>query len=416
MATSDEIRGQIEAARQRLELDRDAKVRAKEELAAARERQQLRRQLDALNEQIVNERRETRFSNLTRDAIDQDRSGDTGTPGDLTRPVPQSLDKKALRQNLADCGSSVSEGELEWTINGMSWLANAMKRAGTSEVKSPELSVGGSRFMLVYNPYRDVVNYCPNPECGSLVLRHLDKGDLIMRHSFYIKGGADDAFHQWGETTEEGFAISDTEGWIFGPDVTVDHCGEENFHSEGIFGLTHDAITASGWVHNDSLTVRLKVELLASTPKRRAIPVPPPSLAADLLARLGDASDGGDVTIVVEGERIGAHAFVLCARSEVFARELTGPMRESTSREVTIEECDAVAFRALLYFLYSDDLERVDEWIKEKALSQHPAPPPAEADNGAASNAARAALSEQHAQAGRIALLQRGLAASHRCV
>ena len=420
MATADEIRGQIEAARQRLQVDTDAAAQAVRDVAAARERQQLRRELDALNEQIETQQSAARSSNLTRHWIDQDMVGQTGTftasrARDFKGAYPESVDKKALRHNLADCGSSVSEGELEWAINGMSWLMDAMSRAGTSVVKGPELSVGGARFILIYNPHRGVVNTKPSTECGSLVLRHLDKGDMIMRHSFYIKRG-DGEFVQWGETAAECYTSSDTHGWVFGPDVTVE--GNENedgdVHSDGIFCLDHDALTASEWVHDDALTVKVEIELLSNTPKRRAITVPPPSLGADLLAQLADdaCGGGGDVTFVVEGERIGAHAVVLCARSEVFARELSGSMREATTREAVIEECDVVTFRALLRFLYSDDLGRVDEWIQQM-VSQ------AAAEGGAAAagdddGASAARAPSQPPQANRIALLQRVLAASHR--
>lgn len=41
----------------------------------------------------------------------------------------------------------------------------------------------------------------------------------------------------------------------------------------------------------------------------------------------------GDVTFLVQGENIKAHAAILCARSEVFEKQLTAGLRESTSKE-----------------------------------------------------------------------------------
>lgn len=41
----------------------------------------------------------------------------------------------------------------------------------------------------------------------------------------------------------------------------------------------------------------------------------------------------GDVTFVVQGETMKAHSPILCARSEVFEKELTAGLRESTSKD-----------------------------------------------------------------------------------
>ena len=80
---------------------------------------------------------------------------------------------------------------------------------------------------------------------------------------------------------------------------------------------------------------------------------------------------------------------------------LRGPMREASSRDVTIEECDPLTFRALLRYLYTDDLERMDEWIQERA-----------AESG--SQAAGAEVAGSSNGANSIALLQRVLAVCHR--
>ena len=49
-------------------------------------------------------------------------------------------------------------------------------------------------------------------------------------------------------------------------------------------------------------------------------------------------------------------------------------MREAVSREVAIEECDPATFRALLEYLYTDDLTRLDGSLK--VLSRHLRFPP----------------------------------------
>lgn len=63
-----------------------------------------------------------------------------------------------------------------------------------------------------------------------------------------------------------------------------------------------------------------------------------------------------DVTFEVEGESISAHRFMLAARSPVFEAQLFGPMQESKMRRIKINEMNAQAFKALIHFVYTDQL------------------------------------------------------------
>ena len=59
-----------------------------------------------------------------------------------------------------------------------------------------------------------------------------------------------------------------------------------------------------------------------------------------------------DVTVVVQGEEIQMHSFVLSARSEVFQRQLSSGMQETKSKEIIIEDSEPVIFKAFLRYLY----------------------------------------------------------------
>uniref|UniRef100_A0A0E0CED5 BTB domain-containing protein n=1 Tax=Oryza meridionalis TaxID=40149 RepID=A0A0E0CED5_9ORYZ len=88
--------------------------------------------------------------------------------------------------------------------------------------------------------------------------------------------------------------------------------------------------------------------------------VPPPDIGVHL-GRLLDGGDGTtDVSFVVDGETFAAHRAVLAARSPVFRAELFGGMSESTSSCITLKDIDAATFRALLRFIYTDDLPAGD--------------------------------------------------------
>ena len=392
-ATEEEIQAQITAARLALDDATSAKVRANEAINVAVRRQRLRRELDSLNQRISVQNSLAQGKLAYRDRIDNDESGPhlpdsedgsfpTNRAGPNRAPPGEVTFSGSVRVN---CSDAVKTREMEWTIEGMSWLESTLSQNGMSYLEGTAFNVGEHRFELYYSPDRESNGHDRGSNefwKGSLTICHQNTASsyagITFRHSFFIKRNGGD-FVQWGETTEECFPLENTHGWEFGPDVI--ECREDDDDDElaaGIFGLDHAALVRSEWVHDDVLTVKVKLEVRehkafgrGSTTEAApaAVAVPPPTIGADLLSLFEGAAggSGGDVTFLVAGERIRAHANVLCARSDVFARELTGSMREAVRREVAIEECDAVTFRALLRFLYTDDLELMASWIEERA-------------------------------------------------
>ncbi|XP_047056416.1 BTB/POZ and MATH domain-containing protein 1-like [Lolium rigidum] len=121
---------------------------------------------------------------------------------------------------------------------------------------------------------------------------------------------------------------------------------------------------SAGWV---SLFLVLDENIM------EALKVPPCSIhqhISDLLV----SKEGTDVTFKVEGETFAAHRCVLAARSAVFKTELFGTMKEGTiSSIIHVEDMEAKVFGALLSFIYTDSLPRmevdmVEEGQVEEAL------------------------------------------------
>jgi protein-L-isoaspartate(D-aspartate) O-methyltransferase len=93
--------------------------------------------------------------------------------------------------------------------------------------------------------------------------------------------------------------------------------------------------------------------------KARRITIPAPVLKESQLAKLGN-TDSADIFFVLDGQSVPAHKDILTSRSEVFGAMLSNGMRESASDTVTIPNQDPAAFKRVLQFAYSDDLDFSD--------------------------------------------------------
>ncbi|CAN6373105.1 unnamed protein product [Urochloa humidicola] len=94
-----------------------------------------------------------------------------------------------------------------------------------------------------------------------------------------------------------------------------------------------------------------------SSPSRVVLP---PDLDRHL-GNLLESQVGADVTFYVHGELFTAHRAVLATRSSVFMAELFGNMKEKVDMCVKIDDVDPNAFRAMLHFIYTDSLSKIED-------------------------------------------------------
>ena len=354
------LQADIAAARENLQQMRARNRRSEEEINEAADRQRLRRELDAINEQIATEVDEIEENERYAVNIENDDDGphlNHSHPRSVPKD-PAPTDNEAVVCSHSNCTDAVVSGELEWTIQGMSWLKSTLRQQERRYVSSDHLTVGHN-FFLRYAPTHSIVHTRWGPPVlhtiSSLAIVHnAESPGLTFRHSFFVKRN-DGEFVQWGDTAEESHVPAETcVTWHFGPDTKKLDVpawrGTGQAAAAGIFGLSHEELLRSEWVKDDAMTIKVKLEVRLMKPMARsrshlqvaapqpAIELPPPSLGSDLLAQLEAAASesGGDVTFTVEGEQIRAHSFVLCARSEVFSHMLRGPMREAASHKVII--------------------------------------------------------------------------------
>ncbi|KAL6661092.1 hypothetical protein ACP70R_000476 [Stipagrostis hirtigluma subsp. patula] len=95
-------------------------------------------------------------------------------------------------------------------------------------------------------------------------------------------------------------------------------------------------------------------------PPQYALHVPPSDIGSDL-RNLLHCSDGSDVSFVVDSETFLAHRAVLAARSPVFKAQLFGSMADATMPSITLHDITAAQFKAMLRFMYTDDLPADEE-------------------------------------------------------
>ncbi|KAL6644499.1 hypothetical protein ACP70R_016107 [Stipagrostis hirtigluma subsp. patula] len=116
----------------------------------------------------------------------------------------------------------------------------------------------------------------------------------------------------------------------------------------------------SNYVSNGWVTIMCGVIVARDKPLEYPLHVPPSDIGFDLGCLL-HCADGSDVSFVVDGETFPAHRAVLAARSPVFKAQLFGSMADATMPSITLHDITATTFKAMLRFMYTDDLPADDE-------------------------------------------------------
>ncbi|KAJ6647119.1 BTB/POZ domain-containing protein 6-A [Pseudolycoriella hygida] len=78
-----------------------------------------------------------------------------------------------------------------------------------------------------------------------------------------------------------------------------------------------------------------------------------------------------DVTFVVDDAEIPAHRLILAVRSSVFEAMLYGDFWETGSQRITIADMGITAFREMLRYMYTNNLNITDDIVIELLLAAH---------------------------------------------
>ncbi|XBI20530.1 BTB/POZ and MATH domain-containing protein 1-like [Aegilops tauschii subsp. strangulata] len=122
--------------------------------------------------------------------------------------------------------------------------------------------------------------------------------------------------------------------------------------------MKRDTLEKSKHLNYNCFTIRCDLSIVTATDL--FIKVPASSIKQHISGLLL-SKEGTDVTFVVSGEKFAAHRCVLAARSAVLKAELFGSMKESTIASVIdVEDVEPRVFSALLNFIYTDSLPKME--------------------------------------------------------
>ncbi|KAI3906251.1 hypothetical protein MKW92_041668 [Papaver armeniacum] len=151
--------------------------------------------------------------------------------------------------------------------------------------------------------------------------------------------------------------------------------------------MKRSELETSSYLKDDRLSIHCTVEVVLQARvetmqtrleegKHCVIPVPPSDMIQNLKGLL-ESKIGFDVKFQVGNESFRAHKLILAARSSVFRAMFFGLVGNRDMETVIIEEFDPFAFKAMLLFLYSDELPEAhelsdsDSLCTSTALMQH---------------------------------------------
>eukprot|EP00475_Leptophrys_vorax_P042106 TRINITY_DN79440_c0_g1_i1.p1 TRINITY_DN79440_c0_g1~~TRINITY_DN79440_c0_g1_i1.p1 ORF type:complete len:403 (-),score=13.37 TRINITY_DN79440_c0_g1_i1:82-1290(-) len=133
-------------------------------------------------------------------------------------------------------------------------------------------------------------------------------------------------------------------------------------------------LETSDYLKDDTLQITCTVGVVVTEtegPKQPvSIPIPPSQMGKDYEVLLY-SEEGSDVTFDVGGETVPAHKVILAARSPVLKALLYGPMRDRREGNIPVTDIETPVFKALLHFIYTDDLPSTGPSAFTPIMAQH---------------------------------------------
>lgn len=130
-------------------------------------------------------------------------------------------------------------------------------------------------------------------------------------------------------------------------------------------------LETSDFLKNDCLVMNCTVGVVKNrieTPKNIQVHVPPSDMGR-CFKELLSLGIGCDITFEVGDEKVRAHKWILAARSPVFKAQFFGPIGKPDLRRVVVEDVEPVVFKAMVNFIYADELPSIHELAGSVSMS-----------------------------------------------
>ncbi|XP_019157282.1 PREDICTED: BTB/POZ and MATH domain-containing protein 3-like isoform X2 [Ipomoea nil] len=124
-------------------------------------------------------------------------------------------------------------------------------------------------------------------------------------------------------------------------------------------------LEASDYIKDDCLSMHCTVGVVRTRvegPKQYSISIPASDMGLNLKYLL-DSEVGSDIVFQVGEETFKAHKLILAARSPVFKAQFFGLIGNPNTDKVELEDIEPSIFKAMLQFLYTDQLPNLHEII-----------------------------------------------------
>jgi speckle-type POZ protein len=255
-----------------------------------------------------------------------------------------------------------------------------LKGIGDGEpIASDRFAVGGHEWVLLFYPDGKRSTSDPNAPSpaddpyAALFVALIGEGPRPQGVVTSVNGRVVRAFHRFTLVDQSDGGRHITKGRQRDQGAVKISCARQDPNARNCHGyrkFVRRSVLESpnnGYLKDDTIVIRYEIELVVTSggalnrPKQLAPAIDVgafPTLGDQIRTLLTEDADKTDVVFEVEGERFPAHSLVVAARSSAFRAMLrTGAeMREGSEGIIRIGDVRAPVFRALLQFLYSDEL------------------------------------------------------------